>query len=385
MRRFSPYYENGELQYVVGYGVNITQLKKAKDQLAEKEIYLRTLLHSIPDLILRVNASGSLLDFKAAPGSSLADRLSNFKNRTLHELWKEKAEFHMRYVAEAIANNAPVFYEYDITDTSGAIRVFEVRVYNNGREEVVMIVREVTKKKKAEAEREKLITELHHRNNELMQFSNILSHNFRAPLANILGLTGLLNSTVEEEERHKIYDYIKHSAESMDQLIRDLNSILSTKSALNTRKEVFSMTEVVASVQEHLSAQIEETGAMLQIEIEQAADRISSVKSYVQSAVFNLVSNAIKYRKEGRRPQIHLTARRIDEQIRICVSDNGIGVDLAKHGKEMFGLYKRFNVEKEGKGLGLHMTKTQIEALGGSISITSNPGEGTEFTICLPQ
>ena len=64
--------------------------------------------------------------------------------------------------------------------------------------------------------------------------------------------------------------------------------------------------------------------------------------------------------------------------------DNGIGIDLNLYGDYVFGLYKRFNLEIEGKGLGLHMTKNQVEALGGSINVESALDKGTIFSITLP-
>jgi signal transduction histidine kinase len=120
------------------------------------------------------------------------------------------------------------------------------------------------------------------------------------------------------------------------------------------------------------------------VQIAPEAAEIFSIKSYIKSILYNLVNNAIKYRSSGKDPLIEIGISKANEQIEIRVQDNGIGIDLVKYGHDIFGLYKRFHPSFEGKGLGLNMTKVQVESLGGSIQIASQPGEGTLFTICLP-
>ena len=96
-----------------------------------------------------------------------------------------------------------------------------------------------------------------------------------------------------------------------------------------------------------------------------------------------MISNAIKYRSGKRNLIIKISAKKIDDKIIIRISDNGMGFDLKTNGAYVFGLYKRFNFEIEGKGLGLHMTKNQVEALGGSIKIESELDKGATFIITL--
>jgi signal transduction histidine kinase len=97
-----------------------------------------------------------------------------------------------------------------------------------------------------------------------------------------------------------------------------------------------------------------------------------------------LSSNSIKFRQPGIAPVITITSKRVQDKIELHFKDNGKGIDLDKHGHHLFGLYKRFDNSMEGKGMGLFMVKTQVEALGGTIKIKSTPGEGTEFVIQLP-
>lgn len=118
--------------------------------------------------------------------------------------------------------------------------------------------------------------------------------------------------------------------------------------------------------------------------LEQFASIVIPIKSYIHSIFYNLISNSIKYRKPGKIAAIEVKTVLIAGKILISFKDNGVGIDLTKNGNKIFGLYKRFHHEVEGKGLGLFMVKTQVEALGGNIRVNSKPGEGAEFIVELP-
>ena len=104
----------------------------------------------------------------------------------------------------------------------------------------------------------------------------------------------------------------------------------------------------------------------------------------MHSVFYNLILNSIKYRKKGLSPIIEIRSEIDKEKIRLTFKDNGTGIDLERHGGSIFGLYKRFHSDVEGKGLGLFMIKTQIEVMGGSITVKSTPNEGAEFIVELP-
>lgn len=144
------------------------------------------------------------------------------------------------------------------------------------------------------------------------------------------------------------------------------------------------MGELLSSITDTIEKQIKESGTIIKINIADEATELFIIKSFLQSILYNLISNAIKYKSLQRRPECVITLTKVDNNIIIVVADNGIGIDLIKNGAYIFGLYKRFHLEVEGKGLGLNMTKTQVEALGGSISVQSQLDKGTTFTITIP-
>lgn len=261
-------------------------------------------------------------------------------------------------------------YIVPIEDKNGNVREF----YGSARD--------ITARKTMELERENLILELSKRHEDLMQFSHIVSHNLRSPLASILGLSHLL-----QEMKGKDYQttsaYILQAAEALDEVLHDINKILSYRKNLHEHKETFSLSAVVQSVCLNLKHEIEESGAQVNTYIHPAADNITSIKSYIHSAIYNLVSNGIKYRAENRPLIINICAQYVNNNLVISVTDNGIGIDLDAHSHRLFMLYSRINIDREGKGLGLYMTKVQIESLNGRLTVKSVAGEGTTFSIIL--
>lgn len=243
--------------------------------------------------------------------------------------------------------------------------------------------RDITERKEAAQQQEALIKELSNKNNELMQFNYIVSHNLRAPVAHIQGLARLLNMELDKQDVHTTIAYMQEAAQSLDHLLKDLNAILSVRSPLQEQHETFHLDDLIRHVCTTLKNEIVHTRADVLLDIHPESIQLTGIKSYIQSIFYNLISNAIKYRDTTRRPVIDIKAVPHNGRTRITVADNGLGIDMGTHRDKLFGLYSRFHRHIEGKGLGLYMTKTQIESLGGTIDASSTPGQGTVFTIVL--
>ena len=246
-------------------------------------------------------------------------------------------------------------------------------------------IKNITELKNREQELERTAKDLNNRYNELMQFNYIVSHNLRSPVANILGIMSVLGlPDTSEEEQQTCLEFINTAVQKLDNVIKDLNSILETRSNLSVKREIVNIEALVGQVIETLQKDLTDAGVEINCQFDKNATEISTIKSYAESILYNLVNNGIKYKSAERRPEISITTRLEGGDIVIAVRDNGCGIDLKRFGKQVFGLYKRFATNIEGKGLGLYMTKTQVETLGGTISVESEPNEGTVFFVKLP-
>jgi len=263
------------------------------------------------------------------------------------------------------------------------VEVSPVLAKDGKLERRISIHTDITKRKAAETELKHLADDLYKRNRELYQFGYIVSHNLRKPIANIMGITSLLESEKSDPETvAACTKNLKTSIESLDDVIKDLSKILSaTDGSTGLQKESINLVELIENIKDSLKDVIAQSGAVIEAVFQPTA--IISHKAYLYSIFYNLVSNAIKYRSE-QTPVIKITMSAENETAYIRVADNGIGIDMDKHADELFKPYRRFNFNTEGKGLGLFLVKSHIDALNGKITIDSQAGRGTVFNITLP-
>lgn len=228
-------------------------------------------------------------------------------------------------------------------------------------------------------ELQKTNQELIEHNNQLEQFAFIAAHNLRAPLTRVLGLANLIQMGPTEEDRQAALEKLISSTKDLDQVIKDLNAVLNIKRHTGNFTEV-ELNESLVRTKRILEKEIEETGTRILHNFSEA-DKVYAIAPYVESILYNLISNAIKYRDPERSPFIAIKTTHEKEFVCLAVMDNGLGIDLKKYQQSVFSLYKRFHLHVEGKGLGLYLVKTQIEALGGRVEVKSEPNEGTTFHV----
>jgi signal transduction histidine kinase len=219
------------------------------------------------------------------------------------------------------------------------------------------------------------------RNKDLEEFSYIVSHNLRAPVANMLGLTSLFkNPNMQDDQRREILPYLEDSAMRLDTTIRDLSEVLSIRNSAMKSREMISLEESIAFIKKNLKYEIKENKAEILTDFS-AMDKLYTVKPYLESILYNLISNSIKYRSPYRNPLITLKTYLQNGYTCLSISDNGLGIDLKSGTYKIFGLYQRMHTHTEGKGYGLYLVQTQVESLNGKIEVESEVDVGTTFKV----
>lgn len=226
------------------------------------------------------------------------------------------------------------------------------------------------------------VQDLLKQNQDLEQFSYIISHNLRSPVARIQGLVNIFNQeNMNDEFNKQILLHLHQSSYDLDTVIRDLTEIVSIRKSLNTNKELVDINDLINDELRSLDSEIKCAGATIEKDL--AVSSIYSIRVYMQSIIHHLLVNAIKYRDSSRQLHILIKTSKKDSNFCLIVQDNGLGVDTTNTYK-IFGLYQRMHTHVEGKGLGLYFVKTQIEAMNGSIEIESIISQGSIFKVCLP-
>lgn len=228
-----------------------------------------------------------------------------------------------------------------------------------------------------------LIDEVTDKNEILEEFSDIISHDLRAPLANLSSLLALYEDEKNQEERRTIFDHCKTAIFNMNRLLDAMMVALKVNHERNISEEV-SLKEVFDTVVLNLKSTIDQSKAIIHHDFSRLPI-VNCNHQYLSSIFQNLIANAIRYRSKDRIPLIKIESSLVDKSAILKVCDNGIGMDLKKVGSELFGLFKTFTDHPESKGLGLYIVEKQVRKMGGSIDVYSKPDEGTTFTITLNQ
>lgn len=241
---------------------------------------------------------------------------------------------------------------------------------------------DVTEAKEADLKEKKISADLMQRNKDLEQFAYIISHNLRAPVANIVGLSNLMaEDDITLDERNMFLKDVVVSVKKIDDIIRDLNHILQVKHHSNDNKETVHFQTLVDDIKIILGDYLNNKNVFIKCDFSEIAE-MKTLKSYLHSIFYNLISNSIKFRQPNQPALIEIKSSNQKDKIVLSFKDNSMGIDLDKHGGKLFGLYKRFHTDyAEGKGMGLYMVKSQVDTLGGKISVNSKINEGTEFFI----
>ncbi|HEX5171828.1 MAG TPA: tetratricopeptide repeat-containing sensor histidine kinase, partial [Cyclobacteriaceae bacterium] len=226
--------------------------------------------------------------------------------------------------------------------------------------------------------------ELIRQNNQLEQYGYITAHNLRSPVARIMGLTSLLNiGAFDPVTDAHIIEKLRFTAAELDTIIHDMNAILDIKNGIENSYEPVYFNERLEKIKSILKESIAAAQASIESDFS-AVKSCLSVPAYIESIFYNLISNAIKYRSPDRKPEIKIKSGIRADKLELTISDNGMGIDLSLLKDKIFNLYQRFHAHIEGKGMGLFLVKTQVEALNGTIEIESTVNRGTTFHIVLP-
>ncbi len=259
---------------------------------------------------------------------------------------------------------------------------------NNEPQFFVSQVQEITELKKLNKGLEdrnlellKAQTALKRKIGQLKDFAGIITHDVRGPAANIKKMLELYETAPEEEIRNTSFGYLKKISNDLTNNLNELINILQIHLEKDIPYTECDVNAITDSVCLQLQDAINQKNA--QVITDLRVDTITYPKIYMQSILYNLISNSIKYSRHGISPMVRVRTFTKGGRFCLSVSDNGLGIDLKKFGKSLFKFQKSFHSGYDSKGIGLYLIRNQIEDLGGTISAESEVDKGTTMTVCF--
>jgi PAS domain S-box-containing protein len=359
-----------------------SEQKTTQEKIISSEKRYRSLIDQASDPIMITDFTGNFVDANTSLCNIFGytkEELLTMNIATLLDA-QQLSEKPIKFAE--LARGKHILSDRRMIKKDGTFVEVEANVKKIDDNNVMAIARDITERKAMEFERFKIINDLLQRNRDLEQFAYIVSHNLRAPVTNIIGITDYLqDAEIKPEEREEMNHGLRTSVNQLDTVIKDLNNILQMKHReISEKKEKVQFSKLLDDIKLSIATLIEDEKVVFSTDFNEV-DKIMTIKSYMHSIFYNLISNSIKYKQHDSSPVIEIKSKISGNKMELIFKDNGLGIDVDKKGDQIFGLYKRFHTHTEGKGMGLYMVKTQVETLGGKISIKSKINQGTEFRI----
>jgi PAS domain S-box-containing protein len=221
--------------------------------------------------------------------------------------------------------------------------------------------------------------DLENRISQFEDFNRIVAHNLRGPAGSIDMILDMMSESESEEERSDYLKMLKQSSAVLIDTLNELMKVLEVRNNQNLTYNDCNLDDLTAGVKQMLTGQIVSKKAVINTHFQVPIMKFPKI--YLESIFYNMIINSLKYCKSDISPQINITSSINEGRVTLVFSDNGIGINLKRHASKIFKLNHTFHSGYDSKGVGLFMTKTQIETFGGNISVESEPGVGTTFTI----
>ncbi len=246
---------------------------------------------------------------------------------------------------------------------------------------IFAVAKNITHKKRLEAERNTLLTDLTKVNKDLKQLTYTTSHDLRSPVNNLLSIFNMIDtSKISDEATLELIAILKLAGQKLKQTLDNYVDVLSEKHTTNANVEEVDLDECLDYVLQSIGSLIQISKTIVRVDFSKVA-KVSFNKAYLESVFLNLLTNSIKYAKPDSHPVITIYSENVNGVDRLIVADNGQGFDMESVNDKIFGLHQKFHNHTDSKGIGLYLVYNHVTSLGGQISVNSKVNEGTTFTI----
>lgn len=287
------------------------------------------------------------------------------------KLFKVMQECMLKRVSKNIEN------EFDFPDNS--IGWFELRIHPVPKG-IRILSMDITERKKAELKATKYTQLLEFKNTQLTDFCSIVSHNLRGPLINLSMLSGFIEVTKDNAKRDDMIKKIKPVVTSLNETFDQLVASIQVNEENDIKLEKIILKDCIEKILDGYKVEIDSCEAEIEMNFTAAPEILYSQK-YINSILYNLISNALKYKSPNKKLQIKIKTEIVNNHVILSVSDNGLGIDTKLHEQNLFKMRKVFHNHPEAKGFGLFMTKCHVETMAGKIWVDSSPDNGANFFV----
>ena len=374
-----PVRDHNDILGIAGVNIDITETKQI-------EARLRALLQAMPDFLARIHRDGTYLE--VIHGSDFVDKAIDHDitgGKVVDVLSPEEGVMRMDAIHRALETGAVQMYEYFFEDSNGNILQFEARVAVSGPDEVLVIVRDITARKQAEAHALQLTLE-REQMELLRRFVGDRTHDLMTPLTILRTSLYLMGKVNSPQRRVEHLAKLESQVDNLEAMIRNMLMMMRLDKPIEDEfefrlQDLNGMLERIVTDHQPVAISRQQ---MLVYEIPASLPLLSFDAEKLERALANLIDNALKYTPEG--GNVHVTACADGDEICISVRDNGPGIPSADL-EHIFDRFFRSKISQStvgGSGLGLAIVDKIVRAHGGRVEVESQEQVGTTFRVLLP-
>lgn len=385
--------EHGEIDMVIVYGANITDRVLAEHELKKsRDIFASAFNYSGIGMAL-LSEQGKWLEVNKAICDITGYSREELLQLTFQEItYPADLEADMDLLRKLLGgeiSNYTLEKRYISKSKKIVWAMLTVSFVKNSDDEPGFFVSQVvditTKKELADeinrknSELEAAKISLVNKVSQMDQLTHMIGHNLRGPIGNIRLLSDKDYIDEDSLSKDESLELIHQSSEALMNSLNTLMEMTLIKLNNDIALDHCNIPDIVTNIINQLHGTIYEKRAIIKQEL--TVETVDYPKVYLESILYNLISNALKYSADDNQTEIIISTYNVNGKVTLSVKDNGIGIDMSKYGNQVFKLNQTFHHGYDSKGVGLFITKTQIESLGGKIDVKSKLNEGSEFIV----
>ncbi len=374
--------EFGQPIHFISQVKDITHEKKLNEKLYQERELLKSIIHNIPVNVSVKNFEGEKILINNTEDLYTKLNTGNYSLKTIQDYISVSNKEDQKVINKG---KSIIDKELKFVDENGQenVYLFSKIPLRDRQKDIIGIIDlnyNITNIKKNEKELKKLVNVTSSQNKRLLNFAHIVSHNLRSHSTNISSLLKLYHEETDKQTKNEMFRLIKQASDNLNKTILNLNEIVVINSATTEDKVPINLLNETNETLLSVKTLIKEKDAIVKVNIPESI-YLKTIPAYIESILLNLVTNSLKYSSKERKPLVIISAKKQKKHTKITIKDNGLGMDLEKYGHKIFGMYKTFHGNDDARGIGLFITKNQIDALGGKITVRSKPDSGTTFKL----
>ncbi|MFY0481376.1 PAS domain S-box protein [Flavobacterium sp. PLA-1-15] len=376
------------LERVIVSTEDITQRKEAQRKIIDSQTRIESLINTIDGIVWECDARTFVFSFVS---KKVEDILGYTPEEWIasNTFWADHIhpddrEFAIEHCAAQSLDKKQHDFEYRMIAKDGRTvwlrDIVNLITQADGSASLRGIMIDITEMKDTEIALNNSFSLVTEQNKRLLNFSYIISHNLRSHTSNLQSLSTLIQNAESNKEREELLPLLGSVSNALNETMHNLNEVVNIQSNINLNVQPLNLRKYIEKTLSDLHNEIRQRNITINCHVKKDTTVIYN-PAYLENILINCISNGIRYSDPEKDSYINIDSYVENSKTVLEISDNGIGIDMQKNKDKIFGMYKTFHDNPDAKGVGLFITKNQIDAMGGQITVDSELNEGSTFKI----